>query len=32
MKQLTPPHKVKLYADYIKKTCTWLNKLAKDEH
>ena len=25
-----PP--IKLYADYIKKTCAWLNKLAKDEH
>lgn len=26
------PPKVKLYANYIRKTCKWLNRLAKDEH
>lgn len=30
MRRLPPP--IKLYAEYLKKAYTWLNRLAKDEH
>lgn len=31
MRKLPSPP-VKLYVNYLRKTCTWLNRLAKDEH